>query len=71
MITEITAVLFTILLLLGLLITFIYSQFRGHGRVMLPPGNESPGLYCNGTVAVRQPQRIGQKYDFCSLLIIR
>ncbi|KAF8809402.1 hypothetical protein BYT27DRAFT_7222354 [Phlegmacium glaucopus] len=41
----ITAILFTVLLPLGLLVAFIYSQIFGHGRVVLPPGDEHPGLY--------------------------
>ena len=55
---QITAILFTVLLPLGLLVTSIYSQFRGRGRVTLPPGNEHPGSYRNGTVAARHPQGI-------------
>ena len=28
---------------------------------MLPPGNEHPGLYTNGTVAARQPHEIERR----------
>ena len=52
---KITSILFTVLLPLGLLVTFIYSQIYGRGRVRLQPGNEHPGLYGHDT---EQPQGI-------------
>jgi hypothetical protein len=56
---NVTAIVFTVLLPLGLLVTYIYYQFRSHGRVILPPGNEHPGLYRNDNgSAARQPQEV-------------
>jgi len=52
----ITTILFTVLLPLGLLVAFIYSQIHGRHRVALPPGDEHPGLYGHGAPA--RPQGI-------------
>jgi hypothetical protein len=57
-VVNITAILFTALLPLGLLGSWIYSQFYGRGSVALPPGNEHPGLYSNGTT---QPQGLERR----------
>lgn len=58
----ITAILFTVLLPFGLLVAFAYSQIYGRGRVVLPPGNEHPGLYShspNNTAAAAARQARG------------
>jgi len=55
---HITAILFTVLLPVGLIVRIIYHQLsgRGRGRVMLPSDNEHPGLYGNDNAAARRPQ---------------